>query len=217
MCTKVSSFLKPLLFLTISGLSISLWSMDEDVVSAVTYRVPRRLCVSIEKYDKSRDFEAIKKISAEGSDYGIGMAALFMSGAVRVARISDMTVGFIDYTMYESTDLAPASAHVEYLGVTEALRGRGIGRQLLAYAMQDIASHGFNRIDLNVFRHDMPAIKLYESMGFVEKSARPKLVMRMVCSVQPEPKKASRRCSSLTTAFFWMTSWLPRFAKSHTE
>jgi RimJ/RimL family protein N-acetyltransferase len=59
--------------------------------------------------------------------------------------------------------------HATTLGITvgQAYRGRGVGRRLMAYAIDWARTGGVvTRIELNVFVRNTNAIRLYESCGF---------------------------------------------------
>jgi ribosomal protein S18 acetylase RimI-like enzyme len=59
------------------------------------------------------------------------------------------------------------------LYVRPALRGQGIGRELLTYVL-DVARHlGADRIDLGTSEDDVAARGLYASMGFVRRERPP--------------------------------------------
>lgn len=60
--------------------------------------------------------------------------------------------------------------HVAELGmfVLKPYRGRGIGRQLLAWMLEWAAEAGLEKITLAVFATNQPAIRLYKRFGFVE-------------------------------------------------
>lgn len=63
---------------------------------------------------------------------------------------------------------APGTA---WLGITigEASgRGRGVGRQALGYLEQQILLHGLPRIELGVFAFNLPALTLYQRLGYTE-------------------------------------------------
>jgi ribosomal protein S18 acetylase RimI-like enzyme len=53
------------------------------------------------------------------------------------------------------------------MGVLEPYRGRGIGKQLLSATIAKAFSSGITRIVLEARVDNLPAIKLYERMGFV--------------------------------------------------
>jgi ribosomal protein S18 acetylase RimI-like enzyme len=53
------------------------------------------------------------------------------------------------------------------IGVRADWRGRGIGRRLIGATLQRASEKGLERVDLEVFASNTPAIRLYESLGFV--------------------------------------------------
>jgi RimJ/RimL family protein N-acetyltransferase len=71
-------------------------------------------------------------------------------------------------------DRHPASAHVADLGlmVAAAHRRRGIGRALLGAAVEWARAAGVTKLELHVFPHNEPAIRLYESFGFEREGYR---------------------------------------------
>jgi RimJ/RimL family protein N-acetyltransferase len=71
-------------------------------------------------------------------------------------------------------DPHPASAHVADLGLMVAAshRRRGIGRQLLDRAVAWARDAGVRKLELHVFPWNGPAIRLYESFGFVREGLR---------------------------------------------
>ncbi len=65
-------------------------------------------------------------------------------------------------------------AHVATLGmsVKSDFRRKGVGRELLAAAVQWAPSAGIKRIELYVYARNEPAIKLYEAAGFTHEGRR---------------------------------------------
>ena len=59
---------------------------------------------------------------------------------------------------------------IDCLAVTEALRGRGIGRQLLGFAREIRVQHHFDCLELQVNARNLPARTFYEANGFAERS-----------------------------------------------
>jgi len=68
----------------------------------------------------------------------------------------------------------PASFHVADLGLMVAVgnRRRGVGRALLARAVEWAEAARVRKLELHVFPHNEPAIALYESFGFVREGFR---------------------------------------------
>jgi putative acetyltransferase len=71
-------------------------------------------------------------------------------------------------------DTNPASPHVADLGLLVAAshRRRGIGRALLEQAVAWAREAGVEKIELHVFPHNEPAIRLYEQFGFEREGLR---------------------------------------------
>jgi ribosomal protein S18 acetylase RimI-like enzyme len=65
-------------------------------------------------------------------------------------------------------------AHVGQLGmyVRKAWRGRGIGRKLLSACLSVVKQAGLEKIELEVFADNIPAIRLYESTGFLREGLK---------------------------------------------
>ncbi|HVM18306.1 MAG TPA: GNAT family N-acetyltransferase [Gaiellaceae bacterium] len=71
-------------------------------------------------------------------------------------------------------DQHPASVHVADLGlmVASSHRRRGIGRALLAQAVEWAREHDVEKLELHVFPHNDAAIALYEAFGFEREGYR---------------------------------------------
>ena len=54
--------------------------------------------------------------------------------------------------------------------VEEAARGTGLGRALVAFALDHARARGCRRAELDVNEQNEPALRLYESLGFGKKS-----------------------------------------------
>jgi RimJ/RimL family protein N-acetyltransferase len=91
--------------------------------------------------------------------------------AVFVAEVGD---GEIVARLSLSRDQHPSSAHVADLGlmVAHGWRRRGIGRALLAAAVEWARDAGVRKLELHVFPHNEPAIRLYERFGFEHEGYR---------------------------------------------
>ncbi|HEY8866994.1 MAG TPA: GNAT family N-acetyltransferase [Solirubrobacteraceae bacterium] len=90
--------------------------------------------------------------------------------AVYVAEDEGEIVGRLSV----ARDRHPASPHVADLGVIVAAshRGRGVGRALLAAAVEWARVAGVRKIELHVFPWNEPAIRLYERFGFEREGYR---------------------------------------------
>lgn len=53
------------------------------------------------------------------------------------------------------------------MGVLSDFRGQGIGQGLIAHALNAARAGGLERVELEVFASNMPAIQLYEKVGFI--------------------------------------------------
>lgn len=62
---------------------------------------------------------------------------------------------------------------IQTIAVSEAVRGAGLGRRLLAEAQQDARDRGVQELFLEVREDNAPARALYASEGFVEIGVRP--------------------------------------------
>jgi L-phenylalanine/L-methionine N-acetyltransferase len=84
--------------------------------------------------------------------------------AVFVAEADEGIVGRLSV----GRDPHPASAHVADLGlmVAKGHRRLGIGRALLEQAVDWARGTGVTKLELHVFPHNEPAIRLYETFGF---------------------------------------------------
>jgi ribosomal protein S18 acetylase RimI-like enzyme len=65
-------------------------------------------------------------------------------------------------SLWEAAD----ECYLAELYVRPALRGRGLGRQLLTAAMGYASERGATYMDLTTTNHDTAAVSLYESVGF---------------------------------------------------
>jgi RimJ/RimL family protein N-acetyltransferase len=90
--------------------------------------------------------------------------------AVFVAEAAGEIVGRLSI----ARDPHPASHHVADLGlmVAAAHRRRGIGRALLARAVDWASEAGVRKLELHVFPYNTAAIALYESFGFEREGYR---------------------------------------------
>jgi RimJ/RimL family protein N-acetyltransferase len=92
------------------------------------------------------------------------------SAAVFVAEARGVIIGRLSL----ARDPHPASLHVADLGlmVAKSHRRLGIGRALLAQAVEWARGAGVSKLELHVFPHNEAALALYESFGFEREGYR---------------------------------------------
>jgi RimJ/RimL family protein N-acetyltransferase len=95
----------------------------------------------------------------------------YPDAAVYVAETPD---GELVGRLSLARDPHPGSAHVADLGlmVAKAFRRRGLGRALLEEAVAWARASGIEKLELHVFPHNEPAIRLYERFGFEREGYR---------------------------------------------
>jgi ribosomal protein S18 acetylase RimI-like enzyme len=100
----------------------------------------------------------------------------YLPGAAIAASLDDahrlllaLDSGRLAGYVYVQHQRVEGEGYVDYLGVTESARGRGLGRALLAAASHwTLVERGLPRVHLTV-RQDKPAaLRLYEGAGFRE-------------------------------------------------
>ena len=84
---------------------------------------------------------------------------------VVIADCDGAPAGFILWFATYSTFLAKPGIHVEDLFVLPALRGRGIGRRLLAHVAAEALARGCGRLEWSVLDWNEPALRFYRAIG----------------------------------------------------
>jgi RimJ/RimL family protein N-acetyltransferase len=117
-------------------------------------------------------------ISANGEWRSVGDERRYLKALRRYPNaavfVAERTDGELVGRMSLARDTHPASAHVADLGlmVAKDARGRGVGRALLATAVEWARGSGIRKLELHVFPWNEPAIKLYEQFGFEQEGYR---------------------------------------------
>jgi ribosomal protein S18 acetylase RimI-like enzyme len=97
---------------------------------------------------------------------------LIENGEVTVLFAGDGPDGFAQLRFRPSLYTGALDAYLEELYVVPELRGRGLGRALLAAVLDLSAKRGAAHIDLCTGEEDVVARALYESMGFTNREGR---------------------------------------------
>ena len=61
----------------------------------------------------------------------------------------------------------PEKAFLCYIGIRPEYRGKGYAKRALIMAEKKLLKQGIDKIGLNVFAHNITAMKLYEKLGYV--------------------------------------------------
>ncbi|WP_044873424.1 GNAT family N-acetyltransferase [Pseudomonas sp. LFM046] len=86
-----------------------------------------------------------------------------------IAEVKDELVGSIEIFPASFCGLEDSSGEefgVLGMQVMKAHRGQGLGRQLMAAALEHCSRLGMNRVELAVLKSNRPAIRLYERFAF---------------------------------------------------
>jgi len=136
--------------------------------AAVTIRgaepadVPRILDLIKELADFERSLD---EVTATASELGAALFAERPAVFVHVAEVDDTVVGFALWFVNFSTWLGKHGIYLEDLYVTPAVRGRGVGKALLAELAATCVRRGYGRLEWWVLDWNEPAIGFYRSIG----------------------------------------------------
>jgi GNAT superfamily N-acetyltransferase len=92
------------------------------------------------------------------------------SGTPAITPTTTIAAGFTLYFHNYSTWRGHAGIHLEDIYVTPSLRGRGIGRALIARVAAIAVEEGCPRLQWDVLEWNTPAIGFYEKMGALMQS-----------------------------------------------
>jgi len=77
-----------------------------------------------------------------------------------------------DIVSYGIVAMGAGEAHILNICVAERMRGRGVGRQMLALLIERARQAGMQDVFLEVRPSNLHAIALYQSVGFIEVGRR---------------------------------------------
>ena len=129
---------------------------------AVGGDVPRiaGLIRELAEYERSLD-----QVTATEDDLRAALFAAQPAVFAHVAEAGDEVVGFALWFLSFSTWLGQHGIYLEDLYVTPAMRGRGIGKALLAELAATCVRRGYGRLEWWVLDWNAPAIGFYRSIG----------------------------------------------------
>ena len=96
-----------------------------------------------------------EELLALPDNYAAPIGALFM------AKVDGLAAGCVAVRRFDNT-----TCEMKRLFVRDAYKGRGIGKQLAAKAVEAGKALGYHRMLLDTLAHMRPAIDLYTSLGF---------------------------------------------------
>lgn len=102
---------------------------------------------------------------ADDASVGANLFGERPAAEVVLAFIGEEPAGFALYFENYSTHLSRRGMYLEDLYVREHLRGRGIGRMLLAHLASITLERGYGRMEWSVLRWNEPAIRVYDAIG----------------------------------------------------
>lgn len=104
------------------------------------------------------------------------IAANIESGNPQLVALEDgVIVGWCD--ICRSSESGSEHCGSLGMGLVAGHRGRGIGYQLLKQTLE-AAAPVFERVELDVYGSNLPAIRLYEKLGFVHEGSRRRAIVR---------------------------------------
>lgn len=125
----------------------------------------RLVSILIDSVARERRFLAATSGFSEDSTASFIAMIRAVKGVHIVALVEQTIIGWCDITPVTFEGMT----HVGRLGmgVKNGFRGGGVGKSLLREALNRAFSQGLERVELEVFRSNDAAIRLYESHGFV--------------------------------------------------
>jgi GNAT superfamily N-acetyltransferase len=124
--------------------------------------VPRILELIKELADYERSLD---QVSATAEELSAALFAEQPAVFAHVAEVDDTVVGFAIWFVNFSTWLGKHGIYLEDLYVTPTVRGRGVGKALLAELAATCVRRGYGRLDWWVLDWNEPAIGFYRSVG----------------------------------------------------
>lgn len=93
-------------------------------------------------------------------------------GVVLIGELEGRAVAYALYYPVFGSFAATGSVHLEDLFVLPELRGRGLGRQLLARVAADVLAEGYTGMEWSALDWNTPAVTFYSRLGATQETGR---------------------------------------------
>jgi ribosomal-protein-alanine N-acetyltransferase len=117
-------------------------------------------------------FDVAGVAAVERSSYPFPWSEGIFRDCLRVGYLCRVAECDGEIVAYGIVAMGAGEAHVLNLCVNEAMRGRGVGRQMLKLLVERSAQAGMQDVFLEVRPSNLHAIALYQSVGFIEVGRR---------------------------------------------
>ncbi|CDR37384.1 CYFA0S01e10198g1_1 [Cyberlindnera fabianii] len=122
-------------------------------------------------FEDDEDFNAIKRLIGDdlSEPYSIYVYRFFLNQwpeLCKIAKVNGVLIGVIVCKL-EPHRNARLRGYIGMLAVKKEFRGRGIAKSLVKQAIQEMIDSGCDEIMLETEAVNIPAITLYENMGFM--------------------------------------------------
>jgi len=117
-------------------------------------------------------FDVAGVAAVERSSYPFPWSEGIFRDCLRVGYLCRVAECDGEIVAYGIVAMGAGEAHILNLCVNEAMRGRGIGRQMLKLLVERSAEAGMQDVFLEVRPSNLHAIALYQSVGFIEVGRR---------------------------------------------
>jgi ribosomal protein S18 acetylase RimI-like enzyme len=121
-------------------------------------------------YDFNREFD---EPTPEPAALAERLRQLIEGGDTQVLLAGDGPDGLAVLRFRAAIWSSGLECYLAELYVTPARRGRGLGRALMEAALREARARGADTMDIGVDEPDLPARRLYESLGFTNRSGGP--------------------------------------------
>jgi ribosomal protein S18 acetylase RimI-like enzyme len=108
-------------------------------------------------------------------DLRASLARLLRDDDTEFFLASDTTgaeVGFVQCRYRYSAWISALEAELEDVFVVREIRGQGVGRRLVEFAIARATARGCHALGLNTNEHNIEAVRLYQRLGLVAERAR---------------------------------------------